>query len=215
MSDQDSNDALISCSHCGSTIDLRFFSAAQEFACPHCSGLIALPGATTSHQHPDLEQREQTPLIQEKRQRKNVFWMWCGLSVLFIAVALIIAIGGFGEPTLTELAERGDAQAQYEMGLAARAVYSNGEGAAEDKAEAVKWFRKAAEQGHAEAQYSLGLSLAYGLGVRHDIEEAVKWFRKAAFRGHAEAEVLCRIGLNTNLPIEELQWRIKKYGDKR
>ena len=44
-------------------------------------------------------------------------------------------------------AEEGDAHAQYSLGL----CYADGEGVAEDKAEAVKWFRKAAEQGHEDA----------------------------------------------------------------
>ena len=46
------------------------------------------------------------------------------------------------------LAERGDAIAQYRLGL----MYKNGEGVPQDDVEAVRWFRKAAEQGHAGAQ---------------------------------------------------------------
>ena len=44
-------------------------------------------------------------------------------------------------------AERGDAEAQYWLGR----CYYFGEGVAWDRAEAVKWFRKAAEQGDASA----------------------------------------------------------------
>ena len=40
-------------------------------------------------------------------------------------------------------AEQGDAKAQYYLGH----CYNMGEGVAQDKAEAVKWYRKAAEQG--------------------------------------------------------------------
>lgn len=45
-------------------------------------------------------------------------------------------------------AETGDAIAQYNLGV----CYDTGEGVAQDKAEAAKWFRKAAEQGDETAQ---------------------------------------------------------------
>jgi TPR repeat protein len=41
------------------------------------------------------------------------------------------------------MAERGDAAAQYNLGV----CYHNGDGVEEDAKEAVKWFRKAAAQG--------------------------------------------------------------------
>ena len=58
---------------------------------------------------------------------------------------------------------------------------------AKDKAESLKWYRKAveryrkaAEQGDASAQSSLALMYVYGHGVAKDGAEAVKWYRKAA-----------------------------------
>ncbi|HQE88803.1 MAG TPA: tetratricopeptide repeat protein, partial [Verrucomicrobiota bacterium] len=68
------------------------------------------------------------------------------------------------------------AKAQFNLGI----CYANGRGVAQDKAEAVKWFRKAAAQNLAEAQFYLGVYYANGLGVAQDEAEAVKWFRKAA-----------------------------------
>ena len=59
---------------------------------------------------------------------------------------------------------------------------------AQDDAEAVKWYRKAAEQGYAKAQYNLGVVYAQGQGVAKDDAEAVKWYRKAAEQGNAEAQ---------------------------
>ena len=50
------------------------------------------------------------------------------------------------------LAEAGDAEAQNNLGL----MYFNGRGVAQDEAEAVAWYRRAAEQGFANAQYNLG-----------------------------------------------------------
>ena len=58
-------------------------------------------------------------------------------------------------------ADKGDAKAQYELG---RAFFSGTLGVAKDKAEAVKWFRKAAEQNVADAQFSLGVCYANGQG---------------------------------------------------
>ena len=52
----------------------------------------------------------------------------------------------------TPLAEQGDADAQFNLGL----MYRNGEGVQQDHKESAKWFRRAAEQGHAGAQSRLG-----------------------------------------------------------
>ena len=58
----------------------------------------------------------------------------------------------------------------------------------ENKAKAVKWYRRAAEQGNVDAQYSLGDMYARGDGVPEDDAEAVKWFRLAAEQDHADAQ---------------------------
>ena len=50
--------------------------------------------------------------------------------------------------------EQIDAAANYHLGH----VYWKGDGVPEDKAEALKWFRKAADQGHKEAQTLMGNS---------------------------------------------------------
>ena len=57
-----------------------------------------------------------------------------------------------------------------------------------DKAEAVKWYRKAADQGNAKAQYDLGVCYRDGVGVTMDAAEAVKWFNKAVDKGSADAQ---------------------------
>jgi len=48
-------------------------------------------------------------------------------------------------------AEKGDAQAQYNLGVS----YANGQGVPKDKAQAKQWYRKAAEQGFEQAQDAL------------------------------------------------------------
>lgn len=83
------------------------------------------------------------------------------------------------------LAEQGDADAQYNLGV----MYQYGRGVAEDPAEAATWYRKAAEQGDAGAQYNLGVMYVEGQGVAQDYDEAVAWYRKAAEQGDAFAMV--------------------------
>ncbi len=51
------------------------------------------------------------------------------------------------------LAEQGNAEAQYNLGL----MYAKGQGVPQDYAAAVNWWRKAAEQGYADAQNILGI----------------------------------------------------------
>ena len=62
--------------------------------------------------------------------------------------------------------------------------------AAEDHAEAVKRYRKAAEQNEAVAQYNLGVCYKNGKGVAKDDVEAVKWYRKAAEQNFAMAQAI-------------------------
>ena len=82
------------------------------------------------------------------------------------------------------LAEQGDADAQYNLGV----MYANGEGVIEDDKEAVKWYRLAAEQGNAEGQFNLGTMYARGEGVIENYKEVVKWYRLAAEQGYADAQ---------------------------
>ena len=82
------------------------------------------------------------------------------------------------------LAEQGDAEAQFGLGL----MYRNGQGVTQDDKEAVKWYRLAAEQGYADAQFALGQMHLKGQGVIQDYKEAVKWYRLAAAQGQAAAQ---------------------------
>jgi len=75
-------------------------------------------------------------------------------------------------------AKQGDADAQYNLGI----MYERGQGATQDDAEAVKWYRKAAEQGHARAQGLLGLMYHQGLGVPQDYLQAHMWYNLSASR---------------------------------
>jgi TPR repeat protein len=85
---------------------------------------------------------------------------------------------------LRPLAERGDAEAQYRIGL----MYEFGRGYSVDKAQGIGWLRKAAAQGHASAQQELGVIYATGDGVAKDDAQAVAWFQKAAELGNSAAQ---------------------------
>ena len=84
---------------------------------------------------------------------------------------------------LREAAERGDAVAQFRLG-----IYHQGDGGAQDHRQAVRWYRKAAEQGSAAAQNNLGAMYSNGKGVPKDDQQAVQWYRKAAEQGSAAAQ---------------------------
>jgi TPR repeat protein len=82
------------------------------------------------------------------------------------------------------LAEQGDADAQYNLGL----MYANGHGVPQDHVEAAMWFRPLAELGDAGAQFALGFMYANGHGVPQDHVEAATWYRAAAEQGEAHAQ---------------------------
>ncbi len=87
------------------------------------------------------------------------------------------------------VAEQGDAEAQYNLGL----LYDNGWGVPQDYGQARQWFEKAASQGVADAQFNLGMLYASGHGVSQDYVQAWQWYEQAAAQGHAAAQL--RLGL--------------------
>lgn len=107
------------------------------------------------------------------------------------------------------LAQRGNAKAQEALG----GMYARGEGVAQDKAEALVWFKMAdnertglkaynkadyatalrifrplAERGQVLAEYVFGLMYANGQGVPQSFHQAMTWHRKAADQGEAKAQ---------------------------
>ena len=82
-------------------------------------------------------------------------------------------------------AEKGDAEAQYRMGMMARF----GWGVDKDAEAAAQWLRKAAEKGHPLAQAELGTMYRLGRGVSIDAQEAARWLRSAAVAGVGLAQL--------------------------
>ncbi len=72
---------------------------------------------------------------------------------------------------LLPLAEQGNAEAQYFIGL----LYSLGDAVPKDQIEGTKWIRAAAEQGLGSAQFHLGYAYNRGWGVTPDNVLAYMW----------------------------------------
>jgi TPR repeat protein len=84
----------------------------------------------------------------------------------------------------TELAARGDAAANFNLGV----MYDRGQGFDQDNAKAIELYRVAAENGYAPAQFNLGASYHRGQGVERDAAQAAKWWRRAAEQGFLQAQ---------------------------
>lgn len=75
------------------------------------------------------------------------------------------------------LAEKGDAPAEFYLGL----LYRNGQGVPRNEAEATAWLRKSADQGYPPAQYFVGTLTAQP-------GEAFPWYKKAAEQDYSAAQ---------------------------
>ena len=106
-----------------------------------------------------------------------------------IMMAVVLAVVGIAaadsdEDALKAVLEKvTDAETQCRIGN----CYAEGKGVAKDKAEALRWYHKAADQGCAEAQCWLGKRFTnyYVIGEK---QQAAMWYRKAAEQGHVVAQ---------------------------
>ncbi len=116
-------------------------------------------------------------------------------AIVLVVAATTSARGGFVEGPMPapvaaplgermQLAQQGDATAQYALGW----LYEEGVGVAKDLAGAARWYGKAAAQDHARAQLRLGLMHAKGRGVGQDFARALRWFLGAALQGDAAGQ---------------------------
>lgn len=86
--------------------------------------------------------------------------------------------------TMRSLADTANhAYAQYWVGM----MFLQGQGVAQDYAEAGTWFRKSSERGIPQAQYKLGTLYLQGQGLPRDYEQAYAWYKVAAAHNHALA----------------------------
>ena len=84
----------------------------------------------------------------------------------------------------SDLAEAGDAYAQYKLGC----EYLNGRTMPKDAEKAAEWFTKAAKQDQMDAVYMLARCYDRGWGVEQDEDTAVKLYKIAAGEEQADAE---------------------------
>ena len=77
------------------------------------------------------------------------------LTLFAILLSALTALPVFADTAADyrAAAERGDARAQYNIGV----CYYNGYGVSQDVVEAVKWWRKAARQGNQRAKKALNV----------------------------------------------------------
>jgi TPR repeat protein len=109
--------------------------------------------------------------------------------VLAVLVALQVHLASAQETlsleALRSRAEGGDLPAMRAM---AEAHYLGRGGAAQDFAEAARWYRRLAARGEAAAQTTLGLMYARGWGLTPNLAEARRWWSLAAAQNDAGAQ---------------------------
>ena len=116
-----------------------------------------------------------------------------------------------------QLADLGDARAQYRLGTA----YLNGLGVEIDKEEGMRLTRLSAENDYADAQHVLGNAYAKGLhGLSVDKEEARMWFKLGAESGNFGSQFEYGLMLLDGDPLEGVQglfWikRAAEGGDEK
>lgn len=113
-------------------------------------------------------------------------------------------------PILKQAAEKGSAEAQYNLGY----CYQSGIGVAINKTEAVKWFLKSANQGYTDGLYQMMMAYGNGDGVKQDTKKAFSYALKCAENGDSTCMfniIGCyKSGMGTDKDINKmLEWAIK------
>ncbi len=115
-----------------------------------------------------------------------------------------------------DAAEKGDAQAQLNMGIA----YARGNGVKQDMQEAIKWWKKSAEQGKPHAAFNVAYAYFRGDGVECNFNECIKWLNKAGDLDEAQF-LLCfcyangyGVERNYKIAVELLKKLVKRGNDE-
>lgn len=111
---------------------------------------------------------------------------------------------------LTEAANQGYAQAEYELGR----IYLYGRGINTDYAQALIWERKAAEQGDPRAQRDLAFMYERGFGVEADPAKAAEWNQKAATQGNPDAQLHLAKALDEGAGVNKDSQEARKWYSK-
>lgn len=108
------------------------------------------------------------------------FKSWLSLAVLLAAVPAVAADRTAEIERLKPVAEKGEAAAQYQLGV----LYAE----TKDMPEAARYYRLAAEQDHHEAQARLAWLTCTGQGVAKNTSECIRLYRLAAEAGVPAAQ---------------------------
>jgi hypothetical protein len=90
---------------------------------------------------------------------------------------------------LKQLADQGDATAQFQCGL----CFQTAKGVSIDLTSAAHYFRLSADQGNADGQCSYGRCLQDGKGVSIDLRSAAHYLKLSADQGNADGH--CSYGI--------------------
>lgn len=104
---------------------------------------------------------------------------------------LAMRAGNFAEAycILKPHAQRGDAEAQYNIGW----MYLNGYGLAMNDSLALEWWQRASDQGHTDARFSIAMLYSFGDGqVTKNMDRAIDYYLLAAQDGHEDANMIIR-----------------------
>ncbi len=102
-----------------------------------------------------------------------------------VAALFLLAAAASAELTLLSLAKRGDAEAQYLVGMA----YLEGRQVPRDPAEGIRWLRHAASQRHVQGRFALATLYREGRGVPQNLPAAVRLFKEGAAAQHRESQL--------------------------
>ncbi len=80
------------------------------------------------------------------------------------------------EDRLERMAERGDVEAMYQLGMM---LFNGGIGGRHDERAAFVWIQKAANRGNTQAMHQLATMYGRGIGVRQDLNLARHWDMEA------------------------------------
>ena len=96
------------------------------------------------------------------------------LCIFILTLVCSIAMGQNKYQENLEAAQKGEASAQYSLGMA----YSQGDGVEKNMNEAISWMLKAANQDYSPALLALGVFYVQGTGIGTNDWEAVKWLKR-------------------------------------
>lgn len=138
------------------------------------------------------------------------------LFLTFTAICLIAPLATQAQAPrylgtdLKTWAQRGDADAQFELGLR----LLTGEEMKKDEKAGLEWMEKAANQKHLRAQFVMGSLYEDGAGVKKDEAKAVDWYRKSAENGFAPAQFALAMAYDLGRGIKQDPTAATKWLEK-